>query len=77
MPRHIQQQPEDDDRNQRDQHVEEDFFRPGSAAIFPVAEFGAICDGYLIGMLEIVGKIARTGISVFRIAIEGAINNLL
>ena len=72
-----QKKPEDHDGNQGQHDVEEHLPDPGSAALFPIPQFGPVFDAYFVLMLQVMRKLAAVGVAILGIALEGAVNNLL
>src|ERR1700686_5079242 len=75
--REEQQQRKNDHGDHGQQHVKQGLPQPRRAALLPVAQLVAIRDAHLLGMLQILGKLARAGIAIRGVAFDRAINNFL
>src|SRR5215467_8311406 len=72
-----QEESEDHDGNHGQHNVEEHLAHPRGTPLLPILEFGPIFHTYLIGMLQIMRKFRRSRITIFGIALERTIDDLL
>src|ERR1041385_2718701 len=77
VPRYPQQQPKHHDWNRRYHRVEENAAQERRLTLMPILQFGAIGNAYLIRMLQIPYEFAGMSVPVLRIALNGAIDDLL
>src|ERR1700679_867370 len=70
-------QEQDDRRNHGQAAVVNDLARQLRFALLPVAQLWPVFDAHPVHMFQIIQKLARMGVPVFRFALQSSIENLL